>query len=168
MKKHLIDVVFSPEDMTAVTGHLTGLLSKLEPSAFALDDDQRKRLQRLGLRNESFSRGVMELARQNPNLVPLTIDMAALERDVAAYEQLMPVLFQLQRLAKLVEDTCIALGVDVYNGSRGLYKAMKVVAEINGISEIIEELGRRFARGSRPTQSTNAGTSSSTTPSQTA
>ncbi|MHA3771344.1 hypothetical protein ACXR0O_07370 [Verrucomicrobiota bacterium sgz303538] len=164
MKKHLIDVVFSPEDMTAVTGHLTGLLSKLEPSAFALDDDQRKRLQRLGLRNESFSRGVMELARQNPKLVPLTIDMSALERDIVAREQLLPALYQLQRITKLVEDTCIALGVDIYNGSRGLYKAMKVVAEINGISEIVEELGRRFARNTRTTQLPDAGSSSSTTP----
>ncbi len=152
MKKHLVDMTVSAEALTAALADITGLEGFVEPFAFTLDDDQRKRLQRLGLRNESFSRGVIELAQQNPGLVPATIELAALERDIAAREQLLPLLFRLKRLVRMLEDTTIALGVDMYEGARGLYKTMKVTAEINGLVEVITALGERFAAQGRRKQ----------------
>jgi hypothetical protein len=95
---------------------------------------------------------VIELARQNPGLIPATIELAALERDIAAREQLLPLLFRLQRLVRMLEDTTIALGVDMYEGARGLYKAMKITAEINGLVEVVAALGERFAAQGRRKQ----------------
>lgn len=150
MKKHLIDITLGAESLTNLSTHLTGVESEITPIAYSLDDDQRKRLHRMGLRNETFSRATLDVARQNPSLVPITIDLAAIERDLVAREQLMPTLFRLRRMTRLLEDTVIALGVDAYNGARGLYKSMKVVAEINGMDEIVADLGERFARQGQP------------------
>ena len=51
MKKHLVDMTVSAESLTGALADITGLEGFVEPIAFTLDDDQRKRLQRLGLRN---------------------------------------------------------------------------------------------------------------------
>lgn len=146
MKKHLVDMTVSAESLTGALADITGLEGFVEPIAFTLDDDQRKRLQRLGLRNESFSRGVIELARQNPALVPAQLNLAAIERDVTARDTLLPVLFRINRIARFLEDTVIALGVDEYEGARALYKTMKITAAGSGVADDLEALGRRFAR----------------------
>lgn len=136
----------------------------IEPIAYTLDDDQRKRLHRMGLRNETFSRAALEVARQNPSIVPVTIDLTAIERDLTARDQLMSALFRLRRVTRLLKDTVIACGVDAYNGSRGRYKAMKVVAEINGMDEIVAELGERFAKQGTPKEKAPADNSTSPWP----
>jgi hypothetical protein len=86
-------------------------------------------------------------------LVPPTIEVNALERDLTARQQLAPILVQLRNLTKLAEDTHAALGIDVYNGARALYATMKVTAKVNGIADIISRIGERFkANGQRSTE----------------
>ena len=149
MKKHLIDITLAAEALATLFTHITGVENGVEPIAYTLDDDQRKRLLRMGLRNETFSRAALEVARQNPTLVPVTIDSTACERVLTARDQRMPALFRLRRITRLLEDTVVACGVDAYNGSRGLYNEMKIVAELDGVGEIVAELGERFARQGR-------------------
>ncbi len=153
MKKHLVDMTIAGEDRTTMEGDVASLEAIVNTFAYLLDDDQRKRLQRYGLRNETFSRGVIDLAKQNPTLVPAHIDMAAIERDLVAREQILPLLFRVQRLVRLLEDTAIALGVDLYEAARGLYKIMQVTAEGSGVADTLAELGRRFARTTSGTAS---------------
>jgi hypothetical protein len=150
MKKDLIDITLAAEKRTNIQTHMTALLQEIDFTV-GLDDSQRKRLQRIGLANETFSRGILDVARQNPPLVPAQIDLAKLQRDLDAREQLLPVLRDLQKMAKLVEDTTILLGVDVYEAARALYKTLQVMAEANGLSEVLAELAKRFAgQGKRP------------------
>src|SRR5262245_1779076 len=92
MKKHLIDVVIAAEDMTAAVTHMTGLNQKLSPALQVLQDGDRNRVQHLGTRNETFSMAAIELARQYPQIIPAGIDMDALERDIVARQQLLPLL----------------------------------------------------------------------------
>ena len=144
MKKHLIDTTFAPEDLTSATGAAATIRASL-PSLRNLNEDERTRLQRMGLRNESFSMGIIEVARLHPQAVPAGIDMAALERDIVAREQLLPLLRELQALTKLIEDTIELCGCDIFEGARALYKTLQVTGELYGLSEVIAELGRRFA-----------------------
>ncbi|MHA3770074.1 hypothetical protein ACXR0O_00890 [Verrucomicrobiota bacterium sgz303538] len=160
MKKQLIDITIAADDITAVTTALTTLQTKLS-FLLPLEEAERKRLRRLGLRNETFSLGVIDIAQGNPQVVPAGIDMAALQRDVAAREQLLPLLREMQRLTRLMEDTVILLGCDIYEGGRALYKTMKVVGELHGLSEVIAELGRRFAK-KRTTEPATGSTAAST------
>jgi hypothetical protein len=71
------------------------------------------------------------------------------ERPVAREQQLTPVLFHLKALTRQVEDTHNALGIDLYNGCRALYKAIKPIALINGVADLIARIGQRFARQGR-------------------
>ena len=116
MKKHLIDITVASETVTTAKGHIDSLRTSLT-FLLSLQEDERKRLRRLGLRNETFSLGAIEVARSHPQVIPPGIDMAAIERDITAREQLLPLLRDLQSLTRMLEDTGILLGGDIYESS---------------------------------------------------
>jgi len=120
---------------------------KMETAAFGInmDDAQRKHSLKIGIRNETFVRDMLEFARQRPDLMPAGINVAAFLRDLTARDQISPLVFQLEAILRTLKDSHIALGVDLYNGTRGLYKAVKPIAEINGVQDTIERIGQRFA-----------------------
>jgi hypothetical protein len=154
MKNHLIDITVAAEGQVALTASIAALRQELAVFAISLDPTQRKNYARLGLRNETFSRSVLDLARQKPEIVPNTIDVLALQRDVVARDLLLPLLLELKSSTQLLEDTTIALGIDIFESARGIYKSAKVTAGISGTSAIIREIGQRFAGQRRKKKST--------------
>jgi len=145
MKNHIIDTTISAETVTTMTTAATTIATQITTFGIHMDDAQRKSSLKLGTRNETFAREMLEFARLHPNLVPAGIDIAAIQRDLTARDQITPVLFQLKALTRTLEDTHVALGVDLYNGTRGFYKAVKPIAEINGVQDVITRIGQRFA-----------------------
>ncbi|MHA3772349.1 hypothetical protein ACXR0O_12520 [Verrucomicrobiota bacterium sgz303538] len=155
MKNHIIDITIGAEDNTAMTTALTALTTKVGAFGIHMDDAQRKHSQKLGTRNETFTREMLEFARQYPSLVPTGIDIDAIQRDLTALDQVTPLLFQLEALSRTLRDTHTALGIDLFNGTRGFYKAVKPLAEINGVQDVLTRIGRRFAaQGRRKAEST--------------
>lgn len=149
MKKHLIDIVPAAESITSATAHFTGLRADLAAILHSLEASQRKHTQKLGRRNESWCMEVMEVARQHLEVVPAGISMAALERAITAREMILPLLVSSRQLTQMLEDTFTMLGVDLFNGTRGLYKSMQIVADLHGLEDIVASLGEHFARPSR-------------------
>lgn len=149
MKNHIIDATITPETLTTLTTAVTTLQQTLATFGVSLDETQRKHSLHIGTRNETFCREILELAQERPELVPAGISAAALVRDLVAREQLTPILFQLKALTRQVEDTHNALGIDLYNGCRALYKAIKPIALINGVADLIARICQRFARQGR-------------------
>jgi hypothetical protein len=80
LKRDLIDIVPTAESITSVQAHITGIFTEFDFMQ-SLEDDERKRLQRLGFRNETFSLGIIEITRQNPTLIPSRINLAQIGRD---------------------------------------------------------------------------------------
>jgi hypothetical protein len=151
MKKHLIDISPVAEDITSATAHFAGIRADLASILHSLEESQRKHTQKIGRRNETWCMEVMEVARQHPQVIPASIDMAALERDIAGREIILPLLIASRQMNQLLEDTYLMLGADFFNGSRGLYKSMKIVAALHGLEAIVASLGEHFARGPRKT-----------------
>jgi hypothetical protein len=149
MKNHLIDVVLTPETLTTLTDTIATLNANVAEFSLSMDRAQRKRHAKLGLRNETFSRAILDLAGKRPEIVPATIDVAAVQRDLSAREQLLPLLWQLKSLTLLLENTTVALGIDIYEATRGIYKAAKVTAGISGTTAVLQEIGKRFANQGR-------------------
>ncbi len=149
MKNHIIDATIAPESLTEMTAAVTTLNTEVGTFGIHLDETQRKHSMKLGTRNETFAREMLEFARQRPDLMPAGIDITAIQRDLAAMDQVTPLLFQLEALTRTLKDTHLALGIDLFNGTRGLYKAVKPIAEVNGVQDVIERIGQRFARRKR-------------------
>ncbi|RYD71346.1 MAG: hypothetical protein EOP84_25040 [Verrucomicrobiaceae bacterium] len=151
MKNHLIDITITPEALTDMRAAVATLSTETEVFGIHLDEAQRKHSMKIGTRNESFVRDMLEFARQHPHLVPSGIDITAIQRDLTARDQITPLLFQIKALTRTLEDTHLALGIDLFNGTRGFYKAVKPIALINGVQDIIARIGQRFARQKKTT-----------------
>ena len=125
-----------------------GFLQALDPAAL-------KRMAHLGLKNESFVLGAFEAARQNTNIVPPGMNLAAMERDRVARDQLTPIAQRVQRLNERLTHTRMLLGADMYGAARAIYKALQEFGRDSGLSALIEELGRRFkSQGLRKSDTT--------------
>src|SRR5687768_2469147 len=109
MKNHIIDATISAESITSMTTAVATLNTEVADFGINLDEAERKHSQKLGTRNETFAREMLEFAQQYPQLMPAGIDVAALQRDLAARDQVTPILFQLKGLVRTLEDTHTAL-----------------------------------------------------------
>jgi hypothetical protein len=145
MKNHIVDITIAAESLTTINAATATLNTQIDTFGIHLDESERKHSQKIGTRNESFAREMLDFAAQRPDLMPGGISVTALQRDRDARDQLTPILFQLQSLLRTLEDTHTALGVDFFNGTRALYKAVKPIAEINGVQDIVKQIGERFA-----------------------
>ncbi|MCX5511538.1 hypothetical protein, partial [Pseudomonas sp. BJa3] len=79
----------------------------------ALDAVKRRRLHKMGDRSEAFCRLAVDVLTSNPQILPPTFDLAALQRDVAALDALRARTVQLMRLYQRMLDTEMALGSDI-------------------------------------------------------
>ena len=152
MRKHLIDIAPTPASIASAHAHFHAIRTELAYVLHSLEDGERKHSQKLGRSNETWCMEVMEVVRQHPIVVPAGMSMAALERDLAAREMLLPLLIASRQITRLLEDTYVMLGVDVFNGARGLYKSMQLVADLHGLEEIVAKLSLHFARPPRTKQ----------------
>jgi hypothetical protein len=153
MYKNRIDMTIAAEKLTTLNTLLTSLETECE-ILIPLDPVEAKRLAKMGLRNETFVRGVLDAAASNPALIPPTVDRAALERDKVAREQLLPIQQRVQRLHDLLASTNALLGADMYSGALAIYKTFKTFGPGAGLSMLLEDLGRRFARSKKATSPT--------------
>lgn len=98
----------------------------------------------------------MELAQQNPTLVPPYLDVAELTRDLSLAESLRSVKIALASLNEKVSDTYLAVGSEAYVAALSFYNSAKSAAKSNvpGTDAIIDELGKRFERAPKKSSTT--------------
>ncbi len=127
--------------LTAREGALTGLIS--------LDNDERRRLTKMGQKSEFFCRQALGVLAQNPQIVPPSLGLADAQADLLALDRLRPVLDRLQRLAERGDDTETALGSDVMDVAREGYGLLKVSGSHQGLDAARKELSSRWAKTRR-------------------
>jgi hypothetical protein len=138
-----IDITIAAEKITVLNAAFTTIETELD-FLLALDPETAKHIARMGLRNETFTRGALAAAAQNPALIPSSLDMAALDRDLVAWEQLLPFRQRAQRLYERLNDTSLVLGADLYSGALAIYKVLKAFGPAAGLGGLLQELSRRF------------------------
>ena len=127
--------------MTALEGALTGLIS--------LDNEERRRLTKMGQKSEVFCRQALGVLAQNPQIVPPSLGLADAQADLLALDRLRPVLDRLQRLAERGADTEIALGSDAMNVALEGYGLLKVSGGNQGLDGARKELSARWSKTRR-------------------
>jgi hypothetical protein len=140
-----IDAVLTAEKMTALNAAYTTIEAELD-FLVSLEPGDARKMAKMGLRNETFTRATLEAAALNPTIVPLAVDQPALERDEALREQLLALQQRTQRLHDRLYHSNAVLGAQMYSGALGIYKALKVFGRAAGLGMLLDELGRRFKR----------------------
>ena len=127
--------------ITAIEGALPGLL--------ALSVEERKSLKWMGEKSESFCRQALNVAGQNPQLVPPNVPAAQAIANIKALDDLRPRLVRLTQLVQRISDTDAALGNDIMKVSYSVYRLLKMTGRTEGLEGARKDLGTLFAKGPR-------------------
>jgi hypothetical protein len=90
----------------------------------------------------------LEVANQNPGMLPRAFDLEEFGRDVALDEALLPITESIRQLAEMLDDTNTAVRSDAYFAALMVYQSAKRAGKGTGLDGALDELGRRFVRKS--------------------
>jgi hypothetical protein len=105
----------------------------------------------MGDKSRAFVRKCLEVANQNPGMLPRAFDLEEFGRDVALDEALLPIAESVRQLAEMIDDTNTAVRSDAYLAALMVYQSAKRAGKGTGLDGALDELGRRFVRKSGAT-----------------
>ncbi len=138
-------MILAAEDFTTATGGLTTTEQALSVLR-SLTPAERKGLPKVGPKYHSLALDIIELGRQNPDLIPRGIDFAKIDRDITAYGQSKSLLTHSQRLTGRLLDTKMLLGTDIYLAALAIYHSLKRNAQTDSLQDAIGTIKRGFAK----------------------
>jgi hypothetical protein len=149
MQDNRIDAALSETDRAAVLAAIETIKTKL-PFLIDLTPKERQELPKMGDKTQAFVFGVATLVSNDGSFLPRNFDETAFAKDVALAKSLQGIRQELLRLAELVDDTAVAVGSEAYVAALVAYRAAQENGRGEGLDELLDELGRRFAKVSKP------------------
>jgi hypothetical protein len=130
----------------------------LAPYIIALTPSERHELPKMGEKTVSFVEKAYDFAQQNPNLVPLYLDMTAFSTDFEDAHGLWNLVNSIRQLEENTSDTEMTAGSEAYQAALVFYKSVKMAAaqDIPGAKAVYEELKPRFPGGKHKTEETES------------
>lgn len=107
----------------------------------------------MGDKSESFCRQTLTVLAQNPQIVPPSLDVAAVQASLRQLDALRRRTLRLRRLLGRAEDSEMALGSDVMSAALEGYALLKVLGRGSGLDALRQEIGARFNRPPRQPRS---------------
>lgn len=147
--ENLISTSFTDEELSDIDNALQTIETVLKGKTVSLTPQQRRQYGRVAYEMEVWVNKVDTYMKQRPELVPVYIDKAEHEKDLAAHNLLSPRVERLNVLARLLDDTDLLLGSDIYNNSLSFYRAIREAAKSNapGANVIYADLKQQFPGG---------------------
>jgi hypothetical protein len=145
-----ISASLSQEDLDAVLHAINTIKQKL-PFLTNLTPDERRGLTKPGDRSRAFISGALEVATQNPDILPRIFDLEEMRKDVELAQRLQPILLALTQLQELVDSTTALVNSEAYAGALAVYTFAKAGGKAAALQDTLDELGKRFARKSAST-----------------
>jgi hypothetical protein len=150
-----------PQDvLTQAQTKIQEVLTLLSPYLLALTPAERQGMPKMGEKTISFVEKAYDFAKQNPNLVPPYLEMAAFGVDFEDAHGLWTLHSMVLQLEEGLGDTEMAAGSEAYQAALVFYKSVKMAAaqDISGAKAVYEELKTRFPGGKRKTGGTETET----------
>ncbi|MCU7844892.1 MAG: hypothetical protein KZQ93_13760 [Candidatus Thiodiazotropha sp. (ex Monitilora ramsayi)] len=148
MSQNLVSAEFTAEEQQAILASIQQIQSL--PFLIGLSNKDKQRLNKMGNKSLGFVDQALNLARQNPDILPSRLDLEEFERDVALYHALHPINTALSKLSELVDGTLLAVGSDAYTAALDVYAYAKMANGVTGLEDLRDAMGDRFRNnGSR-------------------
>ncbi len=155
MKTIQINATFSPADQEAVMAAVVTIREKL-PFLIDLTVDDRKALVKLGDKSHSFVRKAVDVAVQNPKMLPVAFDLEKMRKEAQLFDDLSTIQLAVDQLQKQIDDTAIQVGNSAYAAARTVYACAKSDFGRAALETAAVELGQRYARkGKTPPAATS-------------
>jgi hypothetical protein len=153
MPQNLISLTLTAADHAAIADALSTLESKLS-GLISLSTDERRSLNKMGEKSETFCRRTLVAMSDNAGLIPADVDVAEAQRDLAQLDALRPHIARLTKLLGRAEDSEMALGSDVMVTALEGYALLKVLGKGSGLDALRKDMSARFVRKARAPEST--------------
>ncbi len=135
-----------PDEKNDIINLINQINQKL-PFLINLTPEERINIPKMGDKTVAFVQKAIELAEQNPNLVPPYVNISEMKKDFELSEALREILNLVSQLYEKLSDTYMAAGSEAYVAALQFYNSAKWAAKSNvaGTDAIVNELSKRFA-----------------------
>jgi hypothetical protein len=137
------------EEWTQLDEAIARVYAILGPMLVPVTPQAKKALVKMGEGSEAFCRQSYNVMRENIDLMPRSLDLDEMRRDLDSHDALNERIVKLTRLLEQARDTEIALGSDVMVSALEGYAVLKAVGKGDGVQALRRQLGKRFETGAR-------------------
>ena len=145
MSDQKLSVMMTAAEVDAVMQAIQTIKQKM-PFLLALTGEERRALPQPGDRGRAFIGKALEVATQNPSILPGFFSLEELRKDVELGNTLQPILMSLTQLQGMIEDTARVASSEAYTGALNVYSYAKASGSAAALGGAVEELGKLFAR----------------------
>lgn len=124
-----ISATLTPEAQQQVLAAIATIREHL-PFLINLSPRERQQLPKMGDKSRAFVQKAFNVARHNPDILPRSFDFEEMERDIALFEALDPLLLPVMQLQELIDDTLLAVGSESYMAALKVYNYTKVSGQM--------------------------------------
>ncbi len=151
MNENLIKGSINTTDLKTVNDAIALCMTTLKP--YLLDTITKETLdtmQKLGDRSESFVRKCIELAEQEPDLVPGYIQVNDAKEDLLLFDQLRQMEASLKQMTNWVSTNKVLAGAEAFDFANDQYASFRFLAKNNHpkAKEAFETLQSRYEKKS--------------------
>jgi len=136
----------SAEEWDRICKMCDDFINGLDAALSPMTADQKLRVVRMGDGSVAFVEKAMELATDNPGMLPGNFDLEELKRDELARQRMRSMGMRLTKLLEKVQNAEVAHGSDAMAGSLDIYAFAKAAGEGQGVEALKKMLGKRFER----------------------
>lgn len=153
MPENRVSAQLGEAEQQAVLAAIQTIRQKL-PFLIDLTPEERRTLPRMGDKSRGFVEQALQVAEQNPDILPRSFDVGEMRNDVELLSALSPVLNALSQLNELVDDTVMAVGSEAYTAALTVYQYARAAGKGSALDTALDGLAQRFARKSRSAPAT--------------
>ena len=147
MSEQKLSATMSATDVEEVMNAIQTIKQKM-PFLQALSGDERRALPQPGDRGRAFISKALEVAAQNPDIMPGLFSLEEMRKDVELGNTLQPILLSLTQLQDRIEDTARVASSEAYSAALNVYSYAKASGSAAALGSAVDELGRLFVRRS--------------------
>ena len=136
-----INAILPDATVQSIQAHLSDSMQAL-PFLVNLTPKERKQKGPQARRRDIYAITCHEIAKNEPMLVPPTIDMAGWENDLDLINKLSSLKRQVAQLYEALDDTVLALKAETSMPSDLFYKTLKLLSKTNvpGVNVMVDRL----------------------------
>lgn len=153
MTDNKLSITLTQAQIDAVKGAINTIQQNL-PMLIGLTTEERVALPKINVNNKIFVEDCINAMENNATLLPSYFNTAELKKDLTLYQQLDPLLMEINKLVEKLDDTQVLAGSEAYITSLAAYRHFEAAANagIPGTNSIYDKLKERF-KGQGPSAS---------------
>ena len=99
-----------------------------------------------GDRSRNFIDKALEVAAQNPDILPRMFNVEEMRKDIELSQRLQPILLALSQLQEVMDNTVAVVNSEAYAAALSVYGYAKASGKAAALQDTLDELSKRFSR----------------------